>query len=253
MPASPPCVILLAAFGAIVSLSGQAQAHVVPNTTMEADFSADGSYAVRINVDPRTFMAADPTTLPPVPASWYREQTPEEVAATHEKARAYLEACLRLVFSGDKAHLPKCEFQAINGDDNTPINAQSQEVHLLATGQGRVPEGASTFRLDFAKAANTSLILLTTQPGKAAPRAQVVFPGELSKEVVLRDAPPARPVPAVEPRLPSSSSPPPAADSMNQVWLGLVAGIALIALIIGRLLLARYRHHHKFHRKPRSM
>lgn len=256
MLVSLPRVLLLAASGALTALSGEARAHVVPNTTVEADFYADGGYTLRINVDPRTFMAADPTTLPPVPAAWYRDQTQEQVAATHQKAREYLEACLGLLFNGRKVPLPECQLQAINGADNTPITPATQEVHLLATGQGVVPEGAASFRLDFAKAANTSLILLTTQPGKAAARAQVVFPGELSKEVSLHaetSRASATPAPGGEPPPAAAASPPPAADSMHRVWLGVVAGVTLAILILGRSLLARYRHHHKFHRKPRSM
>ncbi|MGV3662481.1 MAG: hypothetical protein ACO1TE_20015 [Prosthecobacter sp.] len=237
-------VLLLVASGVLMAFPGPLRAHVVPNTTVEADFSADGGYVLRINVDPRTFMAADPTTLPPVPASWYRDQTQEQVAATHQKAREYLGASLGLIFSGHKVPLPECLFQAIDGDDNTPLDAETQEVHLLATARGTVPNGASSFQIDFAKGANTSLILLSTQPGKAAPRAQVVFPGEVSPEVILRtetSAPPApNPAPASE-------------DSMNHIWLILVGGGTLIALIIGWRLLIRYRHHHKFHRKPRSM
>lgn len=238
-------VLLPAVAGAIVAFSGHVQGHVVPNTTLEADFSADGGYVVRINVDPRTFMAADPTTLPPVPAVWYREQTPEQVAATHRKAQEYLDASLKFVFNEHKAALPECQFQAIDGQDNTPLDAETQEVHLLATTRGMVPAGAFSFRLELAKEANASLILLTSQPGKAAPRVQVVFPGELSKEVALSAEGPA----ASAPNAAQAADP----SSMNRVWLAVVGGLALVALVIGRRLLIRYRHHHRFHRKPRSM
>lgn len=236
-------IFLLAASGALLALAGHAQGHVVPNMTVEADFSADGGYVLRINVDPRTFMAADPTALPPVPASWYREQTREQAAGTHQKAQEYLGASLGLIFSGHKVALPECVFEAINGADNTPINADTQEVHLLATARGTVPKGASTFKIDFAKSANTSLILLTTQPGKAAPRAMVVFPGEPSKEVIL----------STETSPPPAQNPEPPAESSDQIWLILVGGVTLVALVIGWRLLVRYRHHHKFHRKPRSL
>ncbi len=241
MPVSYLRVFLLAAF--VVS-SGHVRAHVVPNMNMEADFNADGSYALRINVDPRAFLAADPTALPPVPASWYRDQTPEQIAATHEKAREYLAASLGLTFKGRKVPLPEPQFQAIDGADNTPIDAETQEVHLLATVRGAVPQGADVFRVDLGKEAKTPLILLTTQEGKAAPRAQVVFPGEEGKAVAIRAAP-------AKPQAAQPPSPP--ADSMNHVWLILVGGVTLVAVLVGWRLLVRYRHHHKFHRKPRSM
>lgn len=223
--------------------AGLARAHTVPNMTLEAAFAADGGFTLAINIDPRTFMAADPTTLPPVPASWYRDQTQEQVAATHQKARAYLGEALRLVFSGTKVPLPECRFQPIDGADNTPMDAETQEVHLLATAHGTLPQGATAFQVDFAKAATTSLILLTSQSGKTSPRAQVVFPGELSPPVALR-----RPDPA-----PPPAAAPPPVRPQNRIWVVLVAGAALIILIIGWRLLVRYRHHHRFHARPRSM
>ena len=73
--------VLGAAFLALLEVAGVAHAHVVPNMTVEAEFNSAGGYTLRINVDPRTFLAADPTSLPPVPASWYLEQTPEQAAA----------------------------------------------------------------------------------------------------------------------------------------------------------------------------
>jgi hypothetical protein len=174
-----------------LAMPGAAWAHVVPNMTVEADFAADGGYTLSINVDPRTFLAADPTTLPPVPGSWYREQTPEQLAATHEKAGEYLARALGLLFGGQKTPLPNCALQAIDGESNTPLTAETQEVHLLASAQGRVPAGAASFQIDFAKDANTTLILLPSHGGKAAPRPQVIFPGETSRAYPLETSTPA--------------------------------------------------------------
>ena len=61
-------------------------AHQVPSLTVEALFSADRSYTLRINVDPRLFISDQPSSLPPVPIEWYRDQKPEELAATKLKA-----------------------------------------------------------------------------------------------------------------------------------------------------------------------
>ena len=217
------------------------QAHVVPSMTLEADFNADQSYVLRINVDPRTFLAADPTTLPPVPASWYREQSPEQLAATHQKAREYLSRALGVLFGGQKHDLPTCEIQAIDGADNTTFKADTQEVHLLATARGQIPTGAATFQIEFAKDANTSLILLHTQAGKAELRPQVIFPGESSRAFQFQNIEPVAAVPA----------PPPPSNS-NRLYLILTLSVAGILVTIGWQLLRRYRHHHRLHRRPRS-
>ncbi len=241
----PALALMGAGLLAALLCAGSVQAHVVPNMTLEASFASDGSYSMTINVDPRTFMAADPTTLPPVPGSWYREQTPSQITATHQKAAEYLSRSLGLVFDGQKVLLPECVFQAIDGADNTPFDAETQEVHLLATTRGTVPAGAATFQVDFAKEANTTLILLATPPGSSTARARVVFAGETSPVMRLHPegaaAPPVRQL---------ASEPVPEG---NPVWLMLVGAAGLIAVIVGWRLLAHYRHHHRFHRKPRSM
>jgi hypothetical protein len=225
-----------------MAATGMVRAHVVPSMTVEADFAADQSYVLRINVDPRTFLAADPTTLPPVPASWYREQTPDQMAATHQKAQEYLSSALGVLFGGQKSVLPAYEVQAIDGADNTPLKEDTQEVHLLATVRGRVSTGATTFQIEFGKDANTSLILLHTQAGKAELRPQVIFPGETSRVFQFTQA--AEPPPASPAPLPPSNS--------NRLYLIIALSVACIIVTVGWQLLKRYRHHHRLHRRPRS-
>ncbi|MDB6007743.1 MAG: hypothetical protein JWR15_4730 [Prosthecobacter sp.] len=230
--------VVAAVFSASLVVASVGNAHVVPDMTVEADFNAAGGYSLRINLDPRTFLADDPKSLPPVPGSWYRDMTPEQVAATHEKARQYLINSLGVLFNGQKTALPPCEIQAMDGADNTPLKAETQEVHLLATACGLLPVDAATFQIDFAKDANTSLILLHTQAGNKEIRPQVVFPGETSRPFQLRVVAAAAP--------PVAPAPPKASELYVIVALSLVC----IACIIGWQLLNRYRHHHRAHRKP---
>ena len=229
--------VLGAVFPALLAVAGVLHAHVVPNMTVEAEFNSAGGYTLRINVDPRTFLAADPTSLPPVPASWYLEQTPAQAAATHEKAQQYLASSLGVLFDGKKTELPACKIQAMDGADNTLLKADTQEVHLLATASGELPAAAATFQIDFAKEANTSLILLHTQAGKTELRPQVIFPGETSRPFQLH----------VIDVAPSADSSPPRA---NEVYVIVMLAVACILGFIGRRLLNRFRHHHRAHRKP---
>ncbi len=234
--------VLSIVFSVLMTTAVVTWAHVVPNMTIEADFGNDRSFSLRINVDPRTFLAADPTTLPPVPSSWYREQTPEQNAVTLQKAQEYLSNSLGVLFGGQKIALPECEMQAIDGADNTLLKAETQEVHLLATATGRVPETANTFQIEFAKDSNTSLILLHTQAGKSELRPQVIFPGETSRAFQLKTTLPESPSPApISP--PAVSSP---------VFTLVVLSIAVILGIVARQMLNRHRHHHRAHRKPDS-
>lgn len=227
---------------ALLLFSGRAAGHVVPSMTIEADFASDRSYTLRVNVDPRTFLAENPTTLPPVPASWYREQTPEQIKATKQKAQDYLSRALGVWFGDKKNTLTVSEIQAIDGNDNTPIQAETQEVHLLATVIGSVPEEAESFRIEFAKDANTSLILLHSQNGKSELRPQVIFPGETSRAFQLDRAPAA---------VATITQPPPPVS--NRLYLVITLAITCILIMVGWRLLNRYRHHHRAHQKPRSM
>lgn len=225
-------------FLTFLAVAGLVRAHVVPNMTVEAEFDAAGGYTLRINVDPRTFLASDPTSLPPVPASWYLQQTPQQVAATHEKAQQYLASSLGLLFDGNKTSLPACKIQAMDGADNTPLKADTQEVHLLATASGHLPAHSTTFQVDFAKDANTSLILLHSMAGKTELRPRVVFPGETSPPFQLQLV--AAAVPPAETQAPKTSN----------IYLIIAISVACIVIITGWLLLSHYRHHHRAHRKP---
>lgn len=233
-------LVLKAAAPVVLALGCVAEAHVVPNMTIEAGFDSDGGFTLRINVDPRTFLAADPTTLPPVPGSWYREQTPGQTAATHEKAREYLSRALGLVFDGRKIPLPACEIQAIDGADNTPLKPDTQEVHLLATAHSSAPPGSGSFQIDFSKDANTTLILLQGRKGAPDVRTQVVFPGEVSRPFAFQ----------VEKKPEVTAPPRPVVSKAGRVWVGILTASAIIILVIGWRLLARYRHYHRMHRRP---
>jgi len=221
------------------------EAHFVPSMTMEAGFAADRTYELKISVDPRAFLAGDPTSLPPVSAAWYLGQNPGQVAGTHERAQRYLEEVLGLIFDGKKVEMPACRIEAINGEDNTPLNEESQEVHLLARVGGIVPEGATTFQIDFSKTASTSLIIVHSQGGKEDLQPQALFPGETSRAFQIESGSNA----------PPGSVPRPVAKnaSGNRLFLVIAISVMLVLVLLGWRLLLHYRHHHRAHRRPRSM
>jgi hypothetical protein len=160
-----------------------AEAHSVPNLTVDAVFEADGSYLVAVNIDPRLFLAEVPTSLPPIAASWWLDQTPDQQKATHEQAVAYLKKSLELRFGELGLAAPEFSIVPLNGVDGMPFTPATTEVHLLATVKGKVPGGQADFSFKLLPAANAATVLLLSKSGKAEPRPQVIFPGETSRSV----------------------------------------------------------------------
>lgn len=167
----------------------QAGAHVVPNMTIEAEFTRDRHYRLRINLDPRVFLSDQPTSLPPITADWYLNQTDSQKQATHAQALEYLKENLGLTFDEQKVLLPNCEFLALDGATLEPVKEDTTETHLLATTSVEVPAGAKSFVLTFGRAANVSLILINSTEGVEERKPQVIFPGENSRPFILPEAP----------------------------------------------------------------
>lgn len=166
-------------------------AHQVPNMTIEADFSAQGSYELKINVDPRVFLSTQPTSLPPVEASWYLKQSPAELEATYKLATEHLEKHLKLLFNSLAVPMPKPSWQVMDGTTSGEVTAETTETHLLATVKASLPAGAENFSLSFAANAQVSLILLLKSSPEMEPKVMVIFPGESSRPFAFLAAKPA--------------------------------------------------------------
>lgn len=162
---------------------GWARAHTVPSITVEAEFSADRSFVLRVNLDPRLFLSTNPTTLPPMEAAWWRDQSDEQKKASLQQALDYVHKALAVIFAGKPIALPAFAFQPMDGAANTPFTPETKEVHLLAEARGKAE--ANEFQVALGKEANTSLILLNSYAGNGERRPQVLFPGETSRAFVL--------------------------------------------------------------------
>jgi hypothetical protein len=171
--------------GLLLALAGSAQAHQVPVMQIEAEFFKNRNYSLRINLDPRVFLSEQPSSLPPVPASWYREQTPEQLQATEKAAMAYLRKNVELQFDTEKAPLPECTLVAIDGATNQPISEETEEVHLLARAHTTVPASGRNFSINLGRETGVSVILLNSMKGDSEIKPRVVFPGESSEPFPL--------------------------------------------------------------------
>lgn len=234
----PPMPRLASCFNAALALllvtGGHARAHAIPSLTVEAIFKADRSYVLKVNVDPRLFLSTKPTELPPVEASWYRDQTPEQHKATEKKCDEYLTEALNLVFSDKPAALPAITYQPMDGATNAPLGAASKEVHLLAEMHGTAPSAAQDFALTVGRDSNTSLILINSLDGKEERRPQVLFPGETSRPFGLPGAMDAGKTTAAAPSMPKAEV---TAVEVHEVSR---AGPLILVLSIGAALLLAF-------------
>ncbi len=202
------------------------RAHQIPNITLEAMFAADPSYTLRVNLDPRVFLSAQPTALPPVEAGWYLNQSEAERSETHLRATEYLQKNLGLRFGSTDVAWPAIEITAIDGTTLEPLKPDTAETHLLAVARGRVPgSGAEPFELVFGPEANVSLILLNSEDGKPERRPQVLFPGESSRPYKRTAAP-------VLAAAPPTPPPAPAARGFQLDDALLLLGLPLIILVV---------------------
>ncbi len=202
-------------------------AHQVPNMTVEAAFTADGGFEIKVNIDPRVFLSDNPASLPPVPASWYLDQSEEQRRDTFRQATSHVGSMLKFQLGKEALKEPSIEWQAMDGATSLAVTADTAETHLLGTLRGAVPEGADRFTLEYARNGQVSLILLTTTPGMTEPKVQVLFAGEASRPVVI---PAGRPAPGPETQAQRSQGP---------AALALVVLLAVIAVAGFRRLRAK--------------
>lgn len=184
---------------ALVFFTIQTRAHQIPSIQLELDLTSNGEHTLRLNIDPRLVISSAPSSVPPIGASWYREQTPEELKQTHQQTIDYIARTFHFDYSGRPVAF-QWSIQPMDGATNEALTEESAEVHLLAVAT-RVPEAAeSALKVSLAAHAQAALTIITLVDGSASNRAQVLFPGEISKSVTWRTkaAPPtpiAAPVP----------------------------------------------------------
>lgn len=168
-----------------LALGGMSWAHQVPNMTIEAGFTEQGQYTLKVNFDPRLFLSSQPAELPSVTASWYLDQTEAQRQETHAKAWEYLTKNLHTRFAGNGLDLPRGTLIPLDGATSTEIKPDTTELHLLGTVEGELPLQSGEWILELGKEANVSLILLTSVANGPQGKLQVIFPGESSRPLQL--------------------------------------------------------------------
>ncbi|WP_265596368.1 hypothetical protein [Verrucomicrobium sp. BvORR106] len=165
---------------ALILTAVRIQAHPIPTLVVEAIFHPDRACELKVNLDPRLFLHEVPSTLPPVPGSWWRDQDETERAKNLDRARQYLAGTLQFVFNSSSSQ-PPWEVQAIDSMLNTEISATTAEVHLLARCRVNLPTDAKEFKVTLARNAAVPVILLNSELGNPKVVPQSVYPGESSR------------------------------------------------------------------------
>lgn len=159
-------------------------AHTVPTITVEAEFSAGREVTLRVNLDPRLFLSAQPASLPPVPAAWWFDQNEEERARSLAAAEAYIEKNIRFDAGGSRLE-GRWKMVAIDSASAFPLGPNSAEAHLLAEHRGPLPDAAGEFKVTLDERAAVGLILLNSAEGRPERHPQAIFPGESSRGFML--------------------------------------------------------------------
>ena len=160
------------------------QAHPIPTLVVEAIFHPDRTCELKVNLDPRLFLHEVPSTLPPVPGSWWWDQSESDRAANQDRARQYLASTLQFAF-GTSIPQPTWTVQAIDSTLTTELTPTSAEVHLLSTCRVNPTADAGEFKLTLSRSAVVPVILLNSELGNAKITPQSVYPGETSRAFPL--------------------------------------------------------------------
>jgi hypothetical protein len=160
-------------------------AHQVPSLTIEANFTPEGQLTLTINLDPRLFLAEDPTTLPPIAAPWFRDQSPEAKTQTLADALTYVQSALTFFFNDQPAANLIWQFEPIDGATNGPFTDTTAEVHFLATCKTQRPATATTSTVRLEPKAKAAAVLLNSLNQQTERRPQILFPGETSRPFLL--------------------------------------------------------------------
>ncbi|WP_156346102.1 hypothetical protein [Verrucomicrobium spinosum] len=201
------------------------QAHPIPTLVVEAIFHPDRTCELKVNLDPRLFLHEVPSTLPPIPGSWWRDQSEADRAFNQDRARQYVASTLQFLF-GTAQTQPSWTVQAIDSTLTTPLSPTSAEVHLLASCRVKPSADASDFKLTLARAAAVPVILLNSELDNPKVTPQSVYPGETSRAFPLPLKTTAAPEPApITPSAPQNDS--------STLWrlvltCALLAGVAAV-------------------------
>lgn len=182
-------------------LSGHA--HPIPTLVVETVFEQNGNYELKVNLDPRLFLNPVPSSLPPVPGTWWVEQDASAQAKNKKEAVDYLGRTVQFLQSSSSTPLSlNWEILAVDSVLITPLTATSAEVHLLASHRGKLVASGGDFKVALDKSSAVPAIVVNRVAPAGKPEPQSVYPGESSRTfplpIATTQAPP-------EPKIDSST------------------------------------------------
>lgn len=169
---------ILLAVSCIVLSGGVALAHPEPDIPVKSQFMKDGSCTVKIELDPRCFVA-EPITTPYTVKRALDAMTPERKEELRKLARDLIKTSIEFLFEPTGKVEPDfaVEFSGIN---EAPLKTEEDPVMLICTWKTKTPPAATGWHLKTTKSAKFAVIFRNAIEGVEQPRFSVLFPGETS-------------------------------------------------------------------------
>lgn len=158
---------------------GVLNAHTVPTLVVEAEFTTGKNASLKVNLDPRLFLSVPPSSLPPVPASWWFDQDENSKAESIKKAGSYIDKILTFRV-GETIMNGTWQITPIDSVSAFPLVTSSAEVHLLAEYTSSLSNTDGVFTLEVSKDCPVGLILVNSLEGVDERKPQSLFAGETS-------------------------------------------------------------------------
>ena len=228
------CQIVFLAFAVTGCTLGVAGAHPMPDVLVRSFFYEDGSAAIRIELDLRSF-TEDPLNEPYTENWMLNDMAADERAELVAKAEDYVNQAVELRFL--PAGMVEPEFAwRFTGHDDAPLEKVDDPVMLTGEWTTAIPPDAEGYQVHAKDYRDLSVYFLNHVRDEAVERYQVMFPGETSYVLDLKGLGPGtqgkgeEAAPGSAPEKAAAVSPGPASN--------VVIPLAIIAAVIPLLMFA---------------
>ncbi|MEQ1843777.1 MAG: hypothetical protein ABL994_25520, partial [Verrucomicrobiales bacterium] len=144
-----------------------AEAHQISAVGSKASFDRDGTYRFDLSLD---------VTGSPDPAQ-------DQLISPEQAALDYMKNALAFQFDDVTFHPEFGPLQVIERKD--PYEQQGDLVQLHTEATGKIPPGATSFRVRLSSETDVALVMVVSKDGITQRRAQTMFAGEVSRPVDL--------------------------------------------------------------------
>jgi len=175
----------LAATLALLALGGPAplHAHAPPETPVRTFFEDDGTVAIRVEIELRSFVE-DPDQTQYTYLKDLLQMTEPERSELRRKGQAFIDDAVEFFWIPEDSFRPVFDF-GFTTRNNAPLTQAYDPVVLTGIWSGRIPPDAEGYRIRATDSARFEVYFLNFYEGEPLERFQVLFPGEESFVLAL--------------------------------------------------------------------